>query len=107
MNPEYKYEELRIPYLYNSNQKIYLVDFICKESRKVVEIKPSSKNNDTKNEAKLESLNEWCKVNNYKMILVGENDLKKYEYSEFVKEINKNNYKIDEEILKKIYKLIN
>jgi len=30
-----------------------------------------------------------------------------YKYSEFLKEINKNNYKIDEEILKKIYKLIN
>ena len=107
MNPGYKYEELRIPYLYNSNQKIYLVDFICKESRKVVEIKPSSKNNDPKNKAKIESLNKWCKLNNYKMSLVGENDLKKYKYSEFVKEINKNNYKIGEEILKKIYKLIN
>jgi hypothetical protein len=77
-NLDYQYETLRIPYHYEGNKHIYIVDYISHKDKKVVEIKPSGLVDLPKNKAKESSLLEWCSKNKYEYILITEDFLKPF-----------------------------
>lgn len=64
-NPTYEYEKLRIPYEIDGMKKIYIVDFISFEDKKVCEVKPSSLFNGKIMQCKEKALLLWCKENNF------------------------------------------
>ena len=107
MNDCYEYEKLRIPYIYDKKERIYLVDFINDRDKIAIEIKPKNKKNDIKNKLKNDSLIKWCEINNYEMHTVTEEDLKKYDYELFKEKVKNNQYLIDDKIIERINKLIN
>lgn len=59
-----EYETLRIPYNYENDTKVYIVDFIDKANKKVYEIKPKSMVDD-KTKAKESALIQWALNNDY------------------------------------------
>lgn len=65
-----EYEILRIPYIINGKQKIYIVDFYDKKNKIAYEIKPDSLKNKKENIIKEQALIEYCKKNkiDYKLI---------------------------------------
>ena len=107
MNDCYEYEKLRITYVYDKKERIYLVDFINHRDKIAIEIKPKNKKNDTKNKLKNDSLIKWCEINNYEMHIITEEDLKKHDYELFREKIKNNQYSIDDKIIERINKLIN
>lgn len=75
--PDYEYEKLRIPYMFENKQHIYIVDFINYKSKIVVEIKPKDiLNRSIKDKIKIEFLKEWCKQNGFTFQLKCEDDIK-------------------------------
>lgn len=73
-----KFEKLRIKYLYNNKESVYIVDFIDYDNNKVYEIKPKSLLQSTKNICKENSLIDWCSKNNFTYELITEDHLKEY-----------------------------
>lgn len=69
-NPHLLYEIIRIPYIHNNTEKVYIVDFWDPISNTAIEIKPFSMTETPQNIAKTKALNEWCQVNNatYKIV---------------------------------------
>lgn len=82
LNPDFLYEKLRIPYIYNGEYHTYIVDFINIEKKQVVEIKPKSEQLKEKNVTKYLALSKWCKDNNYQFIDINENYFKKLSWNE-------------------------
>jgi hypothetical protein len=70
-NKHLEYEQLRIPYIYNDNEHIYIVDFIDRLNKTVYEIKPKSKMFD-KEISKENSLLDWCSKNNFVYLQINE-----------------------------------
>lgn len=71
-HPQLLYEHIRIPYTYNNNTHIYIVDFWDNENKTAIEIKPSSMLSDARTVAKHKALKQWCIERNYKCIIVTE-----------------------------------
>lgn len=65
LNPTYKYEDLRIPYIFNGKGRIYIVDFINYDEKTVCEIKPKKLFLKEISIAKEKALKEWCIKNNF------------------------------------------
>jgi hypothetical protein len=63
--PEYEYEKLRIPYEFNGEKYIYIVDFVDHNNKIAVEVKPIELFKDAKTSAKFAALELWCKENGY------------------------------------------
>lgn len=77
----YQYEKLRIPYTFDNENHIYIVDFINEQDKIAVEIKPSSiLERNSKEQAKLNALKTWCINNEYKLWVVDENDIRNIVY---------------------------
>jgi hypothetical protein len=72
--PHLLYEYLRIPYVFNNVQHIYIVDFWDPDKRTAIEIKPFSMAQSPRNIAKEDALREWCKTNNAFCMLVTEKE---------------------------------
>lgn len=74
-NPSLKYEFLRIKYFnYKDNKNhIYIVDFIDEINKITYEIKPSGNFLNKVNQYKMDALNNWAKINSYKVEIVSEN----------------------------------
>lgn len=72
------YEKLRIPFMFNNCNKIYIVDFIDDINNMVFEIKPESLIDDEKNICKQTHLIKWCDENGYYYNLITEKELKQY-----------------------------
>jgi hypothetical protein len=106
MNPGYLYENLRIEYNYEGKKRLYLVDFINTEEKKVVEIKPKSKEIDPVNLTKMKSLNDWGSINKFEIITISENELKEYTYSDFLNRMKNMEYEVSEDLLLKIKKIL-
>lgn len=66
---EAKYELLRIPYYYENQTHIYIIDFVNHNTRHAIEVKPKELLNDQKTQAKILAAKEWCKKNNYNLII--------------------------------------
>jgi hypothetical protein len=65
LNPCAEYEKLRIPYNYDNESKVYIVDFVDHKNKKVAEVKPKELTNDTKFIIKFQALQEWASKNDY------------------------------------------
>ena len=75
-NPSNEYEKLRIPYILNDIEHIYIVDFIDNINKTVTEIKPLSLLQKDNSQAKIMALKEWCEIHNYKLCILCENEIK-------------------------------
>jgi hypothetical protein len=64
-----EYESLRLEYNSKGKSKIYIVDFINRAEKKVVEVKPKELLNREDTIAKLAALEQWAKNNNYILII--------------------------------------
>lgn len=65
LNPKCEYETLRIKYEIDGNFRIYIVDFVCHDTKTIYEIKPKC-NQDTKmNILKQKAAIQWCADNGY------------------------------------------
>lgn len=69
-DPNAEYEVLRIPYRFDGQEHIYIVDFINHQSKIAIEVKPRELMSSAKTISKIRSLKEWCEKNSYNMLLV-------------------------------------
>ena len=65
LNSELEYEKIRIPYQFNHEYKIYIVDFCDTINKILYEIKPASEIHVEKNITKVHAAEEWCKSNGW------------------------------------------
>jgi hypothetical protein len=72
INPNFKYEKLRIEYFIGNERKIYIVDFVDYNKKIAVEIKPKSHRDDKKFVAKEKALKKWCIDNNFIYKIISE-----------------------------------
>jgi len=78
LEPDSKYEELRIPYMSDENiEHIYIIDFVNHKKAEVVEVKPKSQCLKEKFLAKSKAAKEWCEKNNYKFVIADEDYFKR------------------------------
>ena len=77
-NPTAKYELLRIPYEWENETKIYVVDFIDDTSKLVIEVKPRELCKGNRFNAKWNALNAWASANGYNAILADQEWFRKY-----------------------------
>lgn len=70
INPNAIYESLRIPYILNGKENIYIVDFIDHCAKVVVEVKPKELCVGEKFSAKKQALISWAQQNNYTAMIV-------------------------------------
>lgn len=84
VNPHLKYEITIIPYVFNSVEHNYIVDFTDIDNKILYEIKPDSERNKKLNVVKEIYSLEWCIENNYKYIIIGndwfKDNFNKYKY---------------------------
>lgn len=64
-----EYETLRIPYVFDNKEHIYIIDFVNYKTRTLVEVKPKELIDDVKTQAKIIAAKQWCKDNDYQFIL--------------------------------------
>lgn len=88
-NKSFLYENLRIPYFdtKTNKQRIYIVDFVCHETKMVVEIKPKELFKETEI-CKITALHKWCEERGYKMKIYTHSHIRKLknqisDYTEF------------------------
>ena len=72
LNPLAEFETLRLPYVYNDNTLIYIVDFVDYASKIVTEVKPNSMLADGKTAAKISALQYWAIGNGFEMLIADE-----------------------------------
>jgi hypothetical protein len=77
----WEYESIVIPYVANKKtgklRKYYPDFFVTKENDKfLIEIKPSRRIHQAKVMKKISAANDWCNVNNVKLLIVTEYELK-------------------------------
>lgn len=86
-NNDAEYEKLRIMYIKDAVEKIYIVDFIDYVNKLVIEVKPSSFVNSEQFTNKKEALYKWAKNNNFEILLVTEDwlieNISVIDYSKF------------------------
>lgn len=70
LNPQYEFEQIRIPYIFNGIEKIYIVDFVDKTNRILVEIKPREHYSSANFTAKRKAAEKWSIVNNYQYLII-------------------------------------
>jgi len=73
LNPSHEFEKIRIEFFYQGKSKIYIVDFVDYENRKLIELKPKSHQKLELFEVKRQAAIEWCKKNNFEYIIIDEN----------------------------------
>lgn len=76
--PLLKYENIRIPYIENNINRIYITDFCDVKNKILYEIKPKSNINNKNFSLKVQFANKWCGENGYKYVVVDEDWIKKY-----------------------------
>jgi hypothetical protein len=74
-NPELLYEHHRFKYEFEGEQRCYISDFTCLETKTIFEIKPEALKTTKLNLAKWQAAKEWCLKNNYTFVILTENDL--------------------------------
>jgi hypothetical protein len=82
LNISFKYEKLRIPYVYKDQIHNYIVDFIDEKNKIVYELKPKSERIKEKNILKEEALIKWCRINNFQYKFISEDYFKKITINE-------------------------
>jgi hypothetical protein len=69
-NVDLIYEKVIIPYKYKGVHHNYIVDFVDTENKILYEIKPLSNIDDDKVRVKIRYARKWCKLTNYKFVLI-------------------------------------
>ncbi len=64
-----EYESLRIPYMFNNQKHIYIVDFINHKTKSLIEVRPKELTSDRRTQAKIRAATQWCKENHYQFVL--------------------------------------
>lgn len=64
-----EYETLRIPYRFDNQSCIYIIDFVNHKTKIVIEVKPRELVNNAKTQAKISAAKEWCTKNGYTFLL--------------------------------------
>jgi len=72
-DPDAEFEQLRIPYNFDDELHIYIIDFVNHETKTVVEVKPNELLDDLKTKAKLLAAQNWCLENGYKLLIADQN----------------------------------
>ncbi len=73
------YEQVRLPYIYQGNKHVYIVDFYVEKYGWLIEIKPKCRLNDSREVVKFDALKEYALKNNYKYSIFTE---------DFIQDIN-------------------
>lgn len=60
LNPQFQYEVVRIPYVYDGITRIYIVDFYDVDAKELVEIKPEERTSDPNTQAKFTAARLWA-----------------------------------------------
>ncbi len=84
LNTNCFYEKLIIQYKLNNEEHNYIVDFIDYEKKVIYEIKPDATLNNVKNKAKIKYAKKWCKLHDYKLIIINNNWFKKNYNENFI-----------------------
>lgn len=71
-DPDADYETIRIPYEYNNETYVYIVDFINTYDNLLIEVKPKSSLSDEKTKAKIDAARKWCEEYGYTFIIADE-----------------------------------
>lgn len=71
-NPSLQYEKLRVPYWYNNEQHLYIVDFVDYQHKKVYEIKPTKLKKSPLNSVKEQALLDWTKTTDFEYVSITE-----------------------------------
>lgn len=74
-HPNYEYEKLRILYEWEDGNHVYIVDFISKTEKMVVEVRPFEMTRDARTVTKLGALRDWCMENDYVFRIYTQNDV--------------------------------
>lgn len=72
LNEYTEYENIRIPYIIDGENKIYIVDFSDKLNKILYEIKPNSTKNTKQNTVKYDAAINWCKENGWIFIIISD-----------------------------------
>ena len=75
LNPDAEYETLRIPYIFNGKNHIYIVDFINHSTKEVIEVKPAELFENMRTQSKLAALEDWAKTNEYTVVRFTQKDI--------------------------------
>jgi hypothetical protein len=73
-HPTLEYETIRLPYVYDGITRIYIVDFVDKINKELIEIKPHSLLDCPKVKAKEQAAIEWCEKQGYKYRIITERE---------------------------------
>jgi hypothetical protein len=66
---EAEYETLRIPYIFDNKDYIYIIDFVNHKTKTLIEVKPRELINNKKTQAKIFAASEWCDNNGYSFVV--------------------------------------
>lgn len=66
------YEVIRIPYVFNDTECVYIVDFVNIHDKTLVEVKPRCLTTDERTMSKISAAKEWCYDNGYSFIIADE-----------------------------------
>ncbi len=72
LNPRDTFETIRIPYVFNGQQKIYIVDFCNTTTNVLTEIKPMVHQSTEQFVKKVTAATKWCEENGYTFRILGE-----------------------------------
>lgn len=93
LNPTCLYEKIRIPYMFNRKEHIYMVDFVDEEHKILYEIKPTRLKDLDKNKAKEQYAIEWSLKNGYQYNIISndwfQENAKKIDYTLYDEKIKK------------------
>lgn len=72
IHPDYEYEKIRIPYMFDNKNCVYIVDFVDTINKILIEIKPVVHLTNTKTTIKLQTAVNWGKINGYDFQIITE-----------------------------------
>lgn len=98
VNQDDLYESLRIKYIFNDKECVYIVDFINHDTRIVTEIKPKELLIRDKEKSKIEALSLWCKNNGYTMNIVTQEDIHRITATIFIDDLDNFDVKTQKKI---------
>lgn len=64
-----EYESLRLRYLYDGVEYVYIIDFVNHQTRELIEIKPAEMLSDMKTQEKLQAAAKWCSDHGYNLVI--------------------------------------
>lgn len=74
-NPHIQFESVRIPYVFEGKERVYIPDFLDNENKRLVEIKPKELAFSEKEIAKHTAAREWCQNKRYSFEVITQYDL--------------------------------